>query len=110
MKVHSRAAPPPSACEVRSADLGTLEHVHRLLSALNDKYAGSFQTEDLVDKIPVLKARCIRRALERSPRIDGMTLAQALALIGNRGLETELLGVLEDMTCLKAELDALAER
>ncbi len=42
----------------------------------------------------------------KRPTLRAATLNQALALLGNRGLETELLQVLEDLTVLRSELDA----
>ncbi len=100
---------PSEDCQVRPEDLDNLEIVHELLSALNDKHVGNFKIERFIEDIGVLKARVMRRAQRRSPRKPVNDLTQALSIIGNRGLETELFGVLEDLTCLKAELEAQSE-
>jgi hypothetical protein len=75
-----------------------------LLSALNNPYVSTTQIEQLVDEVRVLKARCIRRAIHSSELEHTPSLGEALGLIGNKGLETELLTVLEDLTILSSEL------
>jgi hypothetical protein len=97
----SRADP----CAVEESDLSSLSDIHALLRALNDAYAGGTRIEVLVDKVYVLSARCIRRAKKRFPAKNDCSLKEALTLIGNLGLETELLQLLEDLTVLRAELD-----
>jgi hypothetical protein len=81
-----------------------LDRIHKLLSLLNDPYAGGQDVAKLVDSIPVLKARCMRAAAERfaNRRID--STGYALTLIGNRGLETALLDLLEELTILNADM------
>jgi hypothetical protein len=86
-------------------DLDLLGGIHDLLSKLNDAYAGGTQVAALIEKIPVLAARCTRRAAKRFPGKQPKTLAEALTLIGNMGLEAELLQLLEDLTVLRADLD-----
>jgi hypothetical protein len=44
--------------------------------------------------------------LAKRPTLRSASLNQSLALLGNRGLETELLQVLEDLTVLRSEMDA----
>jgi hypothetical protein len=90
--------------KVRPSDLSSLAAVKSLLDALNDAYVSATTIERLVNEIPVLRARCIRRAafgleLEILPGIG-----ESLARIGNMGLEAELLTVLEDLTILSCEL------
>jgi hypothetical protein len=58
----------------------------------------------LTSSSPVLTARVLRAARARSTSID--SLNAALQLIGNRGLEKVLLEFLEDLTSLKADLEA----
>lgn len=94
---------------VTPADLSRLDAVRELLFALNDAYASTIGIEKLVENIPVLAERVIRRALNDSGD-DRPSIGSALNLIGNMGLETELLGVLEDLTTCRAELEEAAER
>ena len=74
--------------------------IFSLLRALDDPLVGTVQIERLVAAIPVLEARCIRKA-GRTP----VPLAAALSRIGNRGLEAVLLQLLEDLTVCKADAD-----
>jgi hypothetical protein len=90
--------------KVKPSDLGSLPAVKSLLNALNDAFVSAATIERLVNEVPVLRARCIRRAaygldLEVLPG-----LSESLARIGNMGLEAELLSVLEDLTILSSEL------
>lgn len=99
----------------RAATVEDLEHlpqVKALLSALNDPYVGVGTLAMLVDAIPLLRARCQHDAFMVRPswRVDHSELV--LGVIGNKGLEKNLLAVLEDLTVLKAgleELNALSE-
>jgi hypothetical protein len=91
-------------CAVGEEDLKSLGEIHALLRALNDAYAGGNRVGQLIGSIPVLSARIIRRARKRFPAKGNCTLAEALTLIGNIGLESELLQLLEDLTVMSAEL------
>lgn len=93
--------PAPSDCRVTLAHLQDLGKIHDLLTALNDPYANIGK---LVASIPVLAARCVTRAIQRS-KLEINSIDHALTLIGNKGLESELLTLLEDLTVLKAETD-----
>lgn len=95
-------------CVVEESDLASLSEIQDLLRALNDAYAGGGKIEALVDKVPVLRARCLRRARKRSPAKIDCTLKEAMTLIGNIGLESELLQLLEDLTILRSETDEKA--
>jgi hypothetical protein len=100
--------PPKSAVSdtsVTRTDLAHLGAIKELLSLLNDPYAGGTPLVHVVDRIRVLQARCLRRAKQTSPDRPMKTTSQVLALIGNRGLEAELLTLLEDLTMLNAELE-----
>ena len=97
----------PAALE--AADLELLPDIHALLHGLNDAYAGGAKVQQLIEKIPVLAARCVRRARKRFPAKGDVSLGEALTLIGNIGLESELLQLLEDLTMLRSELDAARE-
>ena len=101
-----RPAAPPSKneCDVTPKDLAHLEDVKKLLSALNDSYAAVDALRVHIEQIPALSARCIRRAQVTNPARKITNLAYALALIGNRGLGSELMEFLEDLTWLKATM------
>lgn len=89
------------ACEVRTEHLASLEPIHRLLAGMSDPYEATSRIAPLVEQIPVLLARCERRLLRNSPYAEWNTTAHLLTLIGNGGLESELLTLLEDLTQLK---------
>ncbi len=78
-----------------------------LLRALDDPLVGTSTLESLVGAIPVLAVRCVQRA----SRLHDMPLGTALARIGNHGLESVLLEVLEDLTIVRADAaDAVRSR
>lgn len=89
---------------VRPEDLVYIDSFLELLHCLNDPFAGGPKISQHVAKIPVLCTRVLQRARRRSRRRQIDTVEQALALIGNSGLETELFQLLEELTILKAEL------
>lgn len=95
--------PTPGDCRVRAEHLKDLRKIQELLAALNDPYANITR---LVEAIPVLAARCVQSALNRSSKRDVNSIDHALTLIGNKGLEFELFTLLEDLTVLKSEQDA----
>jgi hypothetical protein len=90
------------AWEVTPEDLGCLDAVRDLLSALNNAYVSTSQINKLILDIPVLAARCMKRIGVKTPATPE-TLAKALTSIGNMGLESELLGLLEDLTTCRAD-------
>lgn len=94
----------PADIKVQAKHLKELDKIHELLRALNDPYA-SKNIGALVGKISILAARCIHRAAARSTKIEVSSLDHAINLIGNRGLESELFDLLEDLTMLKSKLD-----
>ena len=94
----------PADIKVQAKHLGELDKIHELLRALNDPYA-SKNIGTLVSKIQILKLRCIHRAASRSTKTEINSLDHAITLIGNRGLESELFDLLEDLTMLKSKLD-----
>ena len=89
------------ACEVSTEHLSSLEPIHRLLAGMSDPYEATSRIAPLVEQIPVLLARCERRLLRNSPYAEWNSTAHLLTLIGNGGLESELLTLLEDLTQLK---------
>lgn len=94
----------PAEIKVQAKHLDELDKIHELLRALNDPYA-SKNIGTLVGKIKILALRCIHRAASRSTKIEISSLDHAINLIGNRGLESELFDLLEDLTMLKSKLD-----
>lgn len=100
-KREQNQGPPP--WKVKASDLQSLPAVKSLLGALNDAYASAARIEQLINEIPVLRARCIRRAVYGTEYEVLPGLTEALARIGNMGLEAELLSVLEDLTILSSE-------
>jgi hypothetical protein len=91
------------AWEVTPSDLECLDAVRSLLRALNDAYVSTSQIQKLILDIPVLAARCVRRVGVKQS-VTPEALARALTTIGNMGLEAELLGLLEDLTTCRADL------
>ncbi|HEX4336998.1 MAG TPA: hypothetical protein VH062_13865 [Polyangiaceae bacterium] len=104
----ARKAPPSRTdpCAVIEEDLKVLDQIHSLLRALNDAYAGGPRVGQLVANVPVLAARCLRRARKRYPAKANCTLFEAMTLIGNLGLESELFQLLEDLTVLSSDVGA----
>ena len=94
----------PADIKVQEKHLKELDRIHELLRALNDPYA-SKNIGNLVGKIQILAQRIIFKAASRSSKIEINSLDHAINLIGNRGLESELFDLLEDLTMLKSKLD-----
>jgi hypothetical protein len=103
--VSGRLAVAPADIKVQPKHLEELDRIHKLLHAMNDPYAAGRNIDALVAQIPILAARCIHRASSRSSKIEITSLQHAIALIGNRGLEAELLDLLEDLTIAKSKLE-----
>jgi HD-like signal output (HDOD) protein len=95
----------PAECKITIKHLSELPKIMELLSALNDPLAGGKNVGKLVAKIPVLSARIVERALSQARKKEIYSLDQALNMVGNRGLESELLSLLEDLTIKKAEAE-----
>lgn len=95
----------PTECKITLKHLADLPKIMDLLSALNDPLAGGRNVGKLVQKIPVLAARLVDRALSRSSKKQISSLDQAINMLGNRGLESELLQLLEDLTIKKSEAE-----
>ena len=95
----------PADIKVQPKHLKDLDKIHELLRALNDPYAAGKNIGNLVGKIPILVARCVHRAASRSSKIEINSIDHAITLIGNRGLESVLFDLLEDLTMLKSKLD-----
>ena len=94
--------PSEADCRVRPEDLRQIDKIQTLLRALNDPMAN---VAALVGAVRVLSARCVRRAKLKSISREINSIEHALRVIGNKGTEQELLGVLEDLTVLKAETE-----
>lgn len=95
----------PSECKITVKHLAELPRILELLHALNDPLAGGKNVGKLVTKIPVLAARVVDRALTQSRKKEVYSIDQAINMVGNRGLESELLTLLEDLTIKKAEAE-----
>jgi HD-like signal output (HDOD) protein len=93
----------PSECKITLKHLSELPKIMELLSALNDPFAGGKNVGKLVTNIPVLAARVVERALSQARKKEIYSVDQALNMVGNRGLESELLQLLEDLTIKKSE-------
>ncbi|HLV68323.1 MAG TPA: hypothetical protein VKY73_21045 [Polyangiaceae bacterium] len=99
-------SPRSEDCVARPEHLDQIGPIHTLLAELNDPCASASRLTLLVAQIPLLALRCVHALLVRRPALRGATLSQALSLLGNRGLERELLQVLEDLTVLRAEVES----
>jgi hypothetical protein len=97
-------------CRIGPADLKRLDSVKELLGLLNDPYVGPYKLAESISNIPVFAARCRREAALYRPRAEVEDIERALNVIGNRGIEKVLLELLEDMTILKADLEATKKR
>jgi HD-like signal output (HDOD) protein len=95
----------PAECKITLKHLSELPRIMELLHALNDPMAGGKNVGKLVTKIPVLAARLVDKALARSRKKEIYSVDQAINLLGNRGLESELLELLEDLTVKKSEAE-----
>lgn len=95
----------PSECKITIKHLSELPKITELLQALNDPMAGGKSVGKLVAKIPVLAARLVERALSQARKKEVYSVDQAINMIGNRGLESELLQLLEDLTIKKSEAE-----
>jgi HD-like signal output (HDOD) protein len=95
----------PAECKITVKHLSELPKITELLSALNDPLAGGKDVGKLVAKIPVLAARLVDRALSQSRKKEIYSVDQAINMVGNRGIESELLQLLEDLTIKKSEAE-----
>jgi HD-like signal output (HDOD) protein len=95
----------PAECKITVKHLAELPKIMELLSALNDPLAGGKNVGKLVAKIPVLAARLVDRALSQSRKKEIYSVDQAINMVGNRGIESELLQLLEDLTIKKSEAE-----
>jgi HD-like signal output (HDOD) protein len=95
----------PAECKITLKHLSELPKIMELLSALNDPMAGGKNVGKLVSKIPVLAARLVERALSQARKKEVSSVDQAINMVGNRGIESELLQLLEDLTIKKSEAE-----
>lgn len=95
--------------DVQPEDLKHLDVLHKILRLLNEPRQSAAPLARLVERMPVLDAR-LRRAY-RPPQwysednYGDPDLTTVLVMMGNRGFETVLLELLEDLTILNAELE-----
>jgi hypothetical protein len=117
----SDAPPTSETCSVRAAaqrtarrdparvtvdDLGRIDQISALLSTLNDPSAGAGALARHIESIPVLRERIAIRFARRTTTTSRRTktdVAQQIALLGNRVLESVLLELLEDLVTLHSE-------
>ena len=100
--MRNRSAP---SGEVTEADLARLDVLHEILALLGDPQAASARLEPLCREMPPLAQRLVTVARRRLPLSSMVDVRRALAVIGNQGLERVLLGLLEDLTVLKADCE-----
>ncbi len=99
-----RSAKPPNRLDVSKEHLEDLGAIQELLLTLNDPYAAGLDLSRHIENIPLLRARLLRAARIKTGHLDLENLSAALMFLGNKGLEAELLQLLEDMTIAKFEL------
>lgn len=104
MATKRSAKHPPNKFDVTPEHLGDLGAIQELLFTLNDPYAAGLDLTRHIERIPLLRARLLRAARIKTGHLDLENLASALLFLGNKGLEVELLQLLEDMTIAKFEL------
>lgn len=90
---------------VTRADLARLSELHALLFALDDPAAAATELGRLCAELPPLEARLVELAKRRTKRVP-RDVHHAISLLGNRAVEKVLLELLEDLTVLKADLEA----
>jgi hypothetical protein len=98
---------PGSADDPERVTIEDLKHtdaISELLFALNDASAGADILGRHIAKIRPLKARIAKRFAVRYPNRSSVEIAQQVALLGNRELETILLSLLEDVVVLNSEV------
>lgn len=93
--------------KVSAADLAGLPVLHRILRLLNDPAVSAMQLGREVDRLPTLANRLRLKA--RTLNKIRQTSGEAIALLGNRDFQAVLLGYLEDLTELRADLDEAAQ-
>ncbi len=91
--------------QVTAQHLECFSNLHALLLVFNDPYASGFDLAKHVEEIPILAARLVRSARIQTGHLDLTNINTALSFLGNKGLEGELLNLLEDMTVAKADLE-----
>jgi hypothetical protein len=97
--------PPTDPCAVTEADLKRIDDISALLLTFNDPRAGADVLSRHVERIPVLKARILRRFAQCRPGQNTREMGQQIALLGNRELEAILFQLLEDIVTLSSEVD-----
>lgn len=94
----------PRELQVRAAHVESFGALHGLLQSFNDPYTSGSDLASHVREIPLLEKRLLRTARIQTGHMDISDISAALSLVGNKGLERELLQLLEDMTEVKADL------
>jgi hypothetical protein len=94
--------PAVDPCAVTATDLKRIDDISALLLTFNDPRAGADVLSRHVERIPVLKARVLRRFEANHPGRKTREIGQMIALLGNRQLETILFELLEDIVALNS--------
>ncbi len=94
---------------VTVADLTRLDSIRDLLATLNDANAGARALSKHIAEIPVLRARIENQFARKFSGKKIPAVVDLIALVGNRQIEEILLLLLEDLTILRGELDAIEE-
>jgi hypothetical protein len=101
MNTTDKHARDPSRVTV--ADLKRIDQISALLRTLNDPSAGADALAKHVETIPVLKERIAMRFARKVTAHGKVDVAQQIARLGNRALESILLELLEDIVTLASE-------
>lgn len=94
--------PAVDPCMVTIADLKRIDDISALLLTFNDPRAGADVLSRHVERIPVLKARVLRKFEANHPGRKTREIGQMIALLGNRQLESILFELLEDIVALSS--------
>lgn len=108
MTLPSRRDPvnvPDDPERVTASDFQRIDLLSALLSTLNDPRAGADALSRHVATIPVLQARVAARFVQSYPNRKKVGIAQQIALLGNRVLESILMELLEDIITLHSEAE-----
>src|SRR5271163_479714 len=108
MNSQASAQPPKEPTDdperVTVDDLRHTDRISELLFALNDASAGADVLSRHIAKIRPLKIRIGKLFAMKYPNRTTTDIAQQVALLGNRELETILLTLLEDVVTLNSEV------
>ncbi len=93
----STSSAPNGRTELCPSDLESVNVISELLLILNDPQASATALSRSIERLPVLRARLAARFATRHPNRRAPSVAEQIALLGNRTLEEVLLIMLEDL-------------